>query len=206
MSNFQTGLERYIEKQTLQKFQRVKIGMAGSGGLGSNCALCLMQSGFSNLVLVDHDIVDASNLNRQFFFHHQIGRPKVNMLKDNLLAINPEARITAFQEKITESNLDTFFADCHVIVEAFDAPICKKMIVERYINTDKLLVAASGMAGSGRTDRIRIHRIRPRFFIVGDLQSEVNAQQPPFSPGVTIAAAKQADVILNHFLETDHDI
>lgn len=180
--------------------------MAGSGGLGSNCALCLVQSGFSNLVLVDHDNVDASNLNRQFFFHHQIGHPKVEMLRYNLLAINPEAKITVFQKKITQNNLDTFFADCNVIVEAFDEPVCKKMIVEHYINSDKLLVAASGMAGSGQTDRICIHRIRPRFFIVGDLQSEANMQQPPFSPGVTIAAAKQADIILNYFLEADHDM
>ncbi len=201
MTTFETGIRRYIDDKTLQRLQRVTIGIAGAGGLGSNCALCLVQSGFARLRIVDHDIVDASNLNRQFFFNRQIGRPKVDMLKENLMAVNPEAGISTFREEITVDNLDMFFTDCDVIVEAFDEPSCKKMIVERYMNSDKLLVAASGIAGSGQTDRIRTHQIRPLFFIVGDLQSEVNEHLPPYAPGVTIAAAKQADVILSFYLE-----
>lgn len=205
METFQTGIRRYLNEKALQRLQTVSIGIAGAGGLGSNCALCLIQSGFVNLTIVDHDIVDASNLNRQFFFSRQIGHPKVTMLKENLTAVNPDAVITIFRERITRENLDSFFAGCDVIVEAFDEPASKKIIVERYMHSDKLLVAASGIAGSGHTDEIRIHQVRPRVFIVGDLQSEVNEVQPPFSPGTNIAAAKQADIILDHYLNPDED-
>jgi sulfur carrier protein ThiS adenylyltransferase len=200
MNPFEKGICRYLDEERLKTFRSVRIGIAGAGGLGSNCALCLVQSGFQNLIIVDHDVVEASNLNRQFYFSRQIGRPKVDMLKANLVAVNPEARIRVHCRRITPLNLGAFFDDCDVLVEAFDEPACKKMIVERYMNSDKLLVAASGIAGSGNTDRIQIHKIRPRFYIVGDLESEAGENLPPFSPGVSIAAAKQADVILNYYL------
>jgi len=200
MTPFEKGLCRYLGKETLKRLQSVKIGIAGAGGLGSNCALCLVQSGFQNFMIVDHDVVEASNLNRQFFFSRQIGHPKVEMLQENLVAVNPMARVQVCQKRITPQNLGEFFDDCTVVVEAFDEPACKKMIVERYINSDKLLVAASGIAGSGHTDRIRTRKIKERFYIVGDLQSESGETLPPFAPGVGIAAAKQADIILNYYL------
>ena len=62
----------------------MKIGIAGAGGIGSNVAACLVRSGVQQLKIVDFDSVDESNLNRQFYFHDQIGRPKVQALAENL--------------------------------------------------------------------------------------------------------------------------
>lgn len=122
------------------------------------------------------------------------------MLKENLLRINPESEIDAVNKKIEKNNINPIFKECDVIVEAFDKASCKKMIVEEYMNSGKLLVAASGMGGFGNSDNIITRKIRDNFFIVGDFVSEVTEDCPPFSPSVNITAAKQADVILSYIL------
>jgi sulfur carrier protein ThiS adenylyltransferase len=88
-----------------------------------------------------------------------------------------------------------------VVVEALDGAADKKMVVEAYMNSGKLVVAASGIAGCGGSDAITIRRIRDKFFLVGDLSSEAAPELPPMAPRVNVAAAKQADVILDFFLK-----
>ncbi len=200
MNPFESGLAFHIGKEALERLQAVRIGIAGAGGLGSNCAANLVRSGFKQFVIVDFDRVEHSNLNRQFFFCAQAGKPKVEMLRENLLAINPDLDLTIHSKKIDAGNLNDFFSQCQVIVEAFDVPECKKMIVERYMHSEKLLVAASGISGWGQSDRIKTRRIRENFFIIGDMVSETSRECPAMSPVVNIAAAKQADVVLSHYL------
>lgn len=203
MNGFEQGLVKYLGEERLRKIQQVKIGIAGAGGLGSNCAFNLIRSGFKNFLLVDFDLIEYSNLNRQFYFYSQVGQKKVEVLKANLLAINPDLEIQTFSQKVQEDNVETLFQDCQVIVEAFDQAFYKRMLVEAYLNSDKLLVAASGLAGWGNSDQIVTHKIRKNFYLIGDLVSEVSEDLPPISPRVNIAAAKQADIILSYILNQD---
>ena len=94
------------------------------------------------------------------------------------------------------------FADCDVVVEAFDRAEYKKLIVETYLGSGKLLVAASGLAGWGDSDRIKVHRIKDNFYLIGDLATGIGPDTPPLAPCVFIAAAKQADVVLSYALGT----
>ncbi len=71
----------------------MKIGIAGAGGIGSNVAVNLVRSSASALKIVDFDRVELSNLNRQFYFHDQIGRFKVEALAENLRRIRPECHL-----------------------------------------------------------------------------------------------------------------
>lgn len=198
MNNFREGLTRYMSKENLERIRKLKVGIAGAGGLGSNCAMHLVRSGFEHLTLVDHDRVEPSNLNRQFFFVDQIGKDKVVALQENLKRINRDLSIQVFTQRIDHTNVDSFFGECEVIVEAFDDPQAKKMLVEHYYSSGKFVVAASGIAGCGNSDAIQIKEINPNLFIVGDFISEVTDNLPPYSPGVAIAAAKQADLILSY--------
>lgn len=202
MNKFITGLERYLNNSQLAKIGQVKIGIAGAGGLGSNCAAMLARSGFKKFKIVDFDTIDPSNLNRQFYFLSQVGRLKVEALRDNLMAINPQCEIDVVSNKINVNNINEMFFDCHVVVEAFDRAEYKTMIIEAYAGSDKLLVVASGLAGWGDSDRIRVRRITDRFFVVGDMKTGIDAGCPPLAPCVSIAAAKQADVILTYVLGT----
>lgn len=201
MNNFEKALITYIGKERLKKIQSVKIGIAGAGGLGSNCAFNLVRSGFKNFIIVDFDVIEYTNLSRQFYFLSQVGQLKVDQLKQNLLSINPDLNIEAINMRIEPDNAEVLFKDCNVIVEAFDKANYKRMLVETYIRSNKLLVSASGLAGWGNSDDLRVHKVKDNFYIIGDLVSEVGEHCPPISPRVNIAAAKQADVILNYVIE-----
>jgi len=194
---FGQGIARYLNPEDLQRIRGVRIGIAGAGGLGSNCAWMLVRSGFIEFVLVDHDRVEASNLNRQFYFANQIGQPKVEALRRNLLAIHPAVSVLAVEAKVVPANAVSLFADCHAVIEALDEACDKKMFVEALLPTGKFLVAASGIAGHGDSDRITTRRLAPNFFLVGDGVSEASGDCPPFAPCVALAAAKQADLVLD---------
>jgi len=75
-----------------QKIKKSVVGIAGLGGLGSNVAIALTRIGVGTLILIDFDLVEPSNLNRQQYFLHQIGMPKVEALQENLSKINPYVR------------------------------------------------------------------------------------------------------------------
>ena len=200
-NGFEEAVAAALGPDNLKKIQQVTVGIAGAGGLGSNCAVNLVRSGFQKFVIVDFDKIEYSNLNRQFYFYHQVGRSKVEALQENLLAINPNLQLEMIQVKIEEDNMEAIFKECHIIVEAFDQAYYKKMLVEQYINTDKLVVSASGIAGWGNSDEIKVHKIKEKLYVIGDLSSEVSKELPPCAPRVSIAAAKQGDIILDYVLK-----
>lgn len=199
MNSFEQTIAKFLTQKQLEKVQNIQIGLGGAGGLGSNCAVNLVRSGFKNFHIVDFDVVEASNLNRQFFFQDQIGMSKVEALKENLLRINPELEIVIEKQRITRANVQVF-DKCDVIVEAFDQVESKQIILEQYVGGDTLVVATSGIAGWGNSDAIKVNQVVPNFYLIGDLQTAVNNDNPPMSPKVQIAAAKQADVILEWVL------
>lgn len=201
MNTVEQGIASYLGEETLAKLQQVRIGIAGAGGLGSNCAAHLVRSGFKKLVLVDFDTVEPSNLNRQFYFAHQVGTPKVEALAENLRSINPDVELEIHKLRVERGNIVELFGDCDTVVEAFDAAICKKQLVEAIVPTGKLLVSASGMGGLGRADAITTRKLRDNFIIIGDMVTECSEATPPLSPMVGVCAAKQADVVLAYFVD-----
>ncbi|WP_415714523.1 sulfur carrier protein ThiS adenylyltransferase ThiF [Maridesulfovibrio sp.] len=200
MNRAEQGIAKYLGKDLLRQLQRIRIGIAGAGGLGSNCAMHLVRSGFRQFVLADFDRIEESNLNRQFYFMEQTGKSKVEALCDNLQSINPDLDITAHVKEVSRENIHDLFDGCDVIIEAFDDAAAKKALVETFLPTGKLLVTASGMGGTGNSDEIKTRKVRDNFYIVGDMKTECNAETPPFSPRVAICAAKQADIVLSHYL------
>lgn len=202
MNILEQGIARHIGLEALSGLQRVRLGIAGAGGLGSNCAHALVRSGFKRFVLVDLDRVEASNLNRQLFFPDQIGLPKVQALAANLRRINPDLELSLQETRITGHNARDLFAGCDAVLECVDDPAVKKLLAEALVPTDRLFVAASGIAGCGEADRIRTRTIRPNFFLVGDGRTAACPDTPPLAPLVALAAAKQADAVLHYFLHT----
>jgi len=196
MNEFEKGLRQYMGEDALRKIRSVKVGIAGAGGLGSNCAVCLVRSGFNHLRIIDFDKIEASNLNRQFYFIDQIGLLKVDALRANLLRINPELALETEAVFLDKTNLVEAFSDCDAVVEAVDSFALKRDLTERYAGSGKFYVSASGLAGWGNSDAISTHRFGRDFHLVGDLVSESSKTTPPCAPRVCVAAAKQADLIL----------
>lgn len=194
------SLRQKIGDKNLTRLQSVKIGIAGTGGLGSNLAVHLVRCGFRHLKLVDYDRVELSNLDRQFYFADQAGIPKVDALMHNLTRINPDLGIETIFQKIEKGDGAKLFCDCDIVAECLDRAEYKSMLVADLMPLGKLTVAASGLGGWGETDRIHVHRIREKLVIVGDLTSDISSA-PALSPRVNIAAAMQADVILDYVIK-----
>ncbi|MDP3179869.1 MAG: sulfur carrier protein ThiS adenylyltransferase ThiF [Spirochaetaceae bacterium] len=180
---------------------RKSVGIAGAGGLGSNCAQALVRSGIGELVIADFDLVSESNLDRQFFFLDQVGKPKVEALAENLRRIDPRPNIAAHAIRLDPDSVVRLFADCDVIVEAFDLAEAKAMIIETVLTRlpGKALVSASGLAGFGRSESIAVRRSGD-LVIVGDLESEVGPDNPPMAPRVGIAACMEANAVVEILL------
>jgi sulfur carrier protein ThiS adenylyltransferase len=179
-----------------------RVGVIGLGGLGSNVAWMLARAGVGTLVLADHDVVDASNLERQFYFADQVGREKTAALTDNLRRITAEIRLECFQAHIDQSNISRIFEGVDVLVEAVDSAGDKAMIVAAA--SEQLpgvpIVAASGIAGYGSPNDIITRHLMGDVWMVGDLVSEVSAEHPLFASRVAIAAGHQAHMTVRLLL------
>ena len=168
------------EKQKLLSAGRVAI--AGLGGLGSNVAYALARIGVGHLHLIDFDVVDITNLNRQQYFMEHIGMYKTDALKSLLLKINPYLDIDTDCVKVTEENLTKLFCDEPIVCEAFDNP-------------EKKLVSATGMAGYGSSNTIRTQKLMKNFYLCGDRETAPTYGNGLMAPRVAICAAHEANMI-----------
>ena len=185
----------YLTPEERAALESARVGIAGAGGLGSNCAMHLVRSGVKHITIADFDVVNESNLNRQFFFRDQIGQKKVEAIKANLLRIEPDADIRAVDMRLDASSAREVFADCDIVVEAFDVVDAKVMLVSSFASSGKKLVTASGLAGWGRSNEMRIRKMG-NIVAVGDGETAVGANAAPASPRVGIAAAMQANSVV----------
>ena len=192
----------------MMKFKQIKkilqtkiIGIAGCGGLGSNCAVALARVGVGKLIIADFDIVEKSNLNRQYYFFYQIGGKKVIALKDNINKINPEVNVRAYDIKLNPENLIKIFSNCDIIVEAFDLAEMKQMIIETVLSEmpGKPIISGLGVAGWGDNDSIKTRQVGD-LYICGDEKTETSENMPPMAPKVGIVANMQANLVLEILL------
>jgi sulfur carrier protein ThiS adenylyltransferase len=168
-----------------EKIKGSIVGIAGLGGLGSAVAIALARIGVGTLILVDFDVVEPSNLNRQQYFIHQVGMPKVEALRENLSRINPYVRIQTYPEKLDRNNVERIFNKATVVVEAFDRAEEKAMLINVLSEKmpEKYVVAASGVAGYGDNNEIKTTRFSSKIFVVGD-------QKTAAQPGVGLMAPR----------------
>lgn len=178
------------------------VALVGCGGLGSNAAMMLVRAGVRELTLVDFDVVDASNLNRQMFFPDQIGEPKVDALAQTLLRLEPELRIHRFPVAATAGNLLAMVGDSDVAIEAVDRADVKAMIANTILGhaPDLPLVSASGLAGAGSANHVVTEELAAGFFMVGDHSSDVRESLPLISSRVMVAAAHEAHMAIRILL------
>ena len=181
-----------------EKIKRSVVGIAGLGGLGSAVAIALARIGVGTLILVDFDVVEPSNLNRQQYSVSQIGMPKVEALLENISTINPYVRVQPFNEKLDQNNVERIFKDAAVVVEAFDRADEKAMLINVVSEKmpEKYIVAASGVAGYGDSNEIRTVRFSSRIFIVGDHKTAAQPGVGLMAPRVGIVAHHQANTVL----------
>ena len=113
--------ERLVGPEGMEKLSAARVILFGVGGVGSWCAEALVRSGIGQLTIVDPDCVDQSNINRQLpATTLTVGRPKVEVLRERLLEINPQAQITALQQRY-EKGADFGLESFDVMIDAIDS-------------------------------------------------------------------------------------
>ena len=132
----------YLTERERITLENAKVGIAGAGGLGSNVAMLLVRAGMKKLVIADFDTVNESNLNRQFFFRHQLGEKKIDALAANLHLIEPSLTLELHDTRLSPENADWVFSGCQIIVEALDSAEGKAMLLRALLPTDKPIVSA----------------------------------------------------------------
>ena len=188
-------------KGIVKKLKETKVCILGLGGLGSNVAILLARAGIGHLKLVDFDIVEASNLNRQQYRISHIGIKKTEAIRTIIKEINPFVEIEVLNKKVDRENILSIVGDIEIVVEAFDIAETKAMAIEELLtNGNKMLVSASGMAGLGSANEIITRKIRDNFYLVGDNYSDYEEYSGIMSTRVMICAAHQANIVLRIIL------
>ena len=198
------------------KFSSSTVAICGLGGLGSNIAVALARAGVGKLILIDFDRVDITNLHRQQYIANQIGKYKTDALSENLTEITPFVEIEPHTAYVTQDNAVELLSEAAVVCEAFDNAECKAMLTNTVLEKmpDKYLVAASGMAATGSpsssspgmagmdtANSIKTRKITNKFYLCGDMVSDVNDNIGLVSSRVMLCAAHQAHAVLRILAE-----
>ena len=174
---------------------RARVCICGAGGLGSNVATMLTRAGVGEFFIIDFDIVEHSNLNRQHYFLRHLGQPKIAALKEQILEINPYAKVQILNEKITSENVRHILKNEKIICECFDKPENKAMIANLAAEwSDKIFVCASGMAGVESLNSLKTRKFGSNLYICGDGVSDMSAGL--ISSRVITCAAHQANAVI----------
>ncbi len=127
-----------------KKLKDAKILMVGAGGLGSPSGLYLAASGIGELTIIDPDVVDASNLQRQLFHDtDKIGVPKVESAKERIAAINPNVKVNAIQDFLTNENVRKLVREHDLVVDGTDNFQTRYMVNDACIFEKKINVYGS---------------------------------------------------------------
>ncbi len=122
-------LSEFSEKN-LKILSKIKIGIIGIGGIGCPLSQYLVSSGIKELLLIDGDIVEKSNLNRQILFNlNDVGKKKVNVARNKLKLINTDCKINTIDNNINSSNLNSL-KECSIVVDATDNWLTSRLLNE----------------------------------------------------------------------------
>jgi sulfur carrier protein ThiS adenylyltransferase len=195
----------------IEKSERIKkklkdssVGIAGLGGLGSNAAVALARAGIGRLVLVDFDKVEEKNLTRQYYFLDQIGKLKTTALQENIKNINPEVKIEAHNIKLEKGSMEKPFTDVNVVIEALDKAETKATFIDEILTKlpNTAVVAASGVAGYGHSDRVTT-KCLGNLFMCYDENALSSDEDVLMAPRVALMANWEANLALEIILGED---
>ncbi len=147
MKNYEfTRTELAIGSSAVEKLKTKKVVVLGVGGVGSFSVESLVRSSIGNLVLVDKDVVDVTNINRQIHANQNtIGLNKVDIMKDRILSINPNCNVTTYNVFIEKENIkDIITHDVDYVIDAIDTVTSKLDVVEYCNNNNIKLICSLG--------------------------------------------------------------
>ncbi len=123
----------------------------GAGGLGSPVALYLGSAGVGRITVVDHDVVDETNLQRQIAHNlERLGLPKAKSVKQAISAINPDPQVAALVQRADEALLDQLLPDVHVVIDCCDNFATRHMVNRACVRHGVPLVSGAAIRMDGQ--------------------------------------------------------
>ena len=160
MLNQFSRTELLIGKQGIEKLQKAKVAIFGIGGVGSYTVEALARAGIGNFILIDNDTVSLTNINRQLIATHKtIDMPKVEVAKQRILEINPNAKVEIYQELFMPETQGILDNTIDYIVDCVDTVTAK---IELVIRANKLNIPIISCMGTG-------NKLDPTKFEVTDI-------------------------------------
>lgn len=121
-----------VDKSEQEKFKNTKITVIGCGGIGGQTIEMLARMGVGKLVLVDEDVFDLSNLNRQTLATtDDLNKPKSEVAKNKVESINPYVEVTSYNEHVNEENIDEIIGDSSIVVDALDNVLTRVIVARK---------------------------------------------------------------------------
>lgn len=153
--------ERLIGAENLEKLARSRVLVFGIGGVGGHLIEALARSGIGTLGIVDKDVIDPSNCNRQIIaLQSTIGRPKVEVMKERLLDIDPQIDVRSFELCVTEENLSVFhFEEWDYIADAIDDVPAKLALIKEAKEQGIPVISSMGTGNKLDPGRLRVATI-----------------------------------------------
>ena len=124
---------RLLGKEQMEKIQGLTVLVVGLGGVGSYAAEGLARLGVGQLIIIDKDVVEITNINRQLYaLHSTLGKTKVSVAEQRIHDINPNAKVVALETFLTAENVDQVLASYHIdyIVDAIDTITAKVALIK----------------------------------------------------------------------------
>lgn len=148
MNDFLMRTHLVLGDEGINILQNATVAVIGVGGVGSFSAEALARSGVGNIVLVDKDVIDVTNVNRQIHaLHSTVGMLKVEVMKERLLDINPNIKVITYKEMVNADNFEFIFEnDIDFLIDAIDTISSKALLIEECINRKIKYISAMGAA------------------------------------------------------------
>lgn len=146
MSEQFSRTELLFGKENMKKLAGARVAVFGVGGVGGYVIEALARSGVGTLDLIDNDIVCLSNLNRQIIATHDtIGRYKVDVAKERVLSINPQAMVNVYRTFFLPETAEQFdFSKYDYVVDAIDTVTGKLQLVEQAVKANIQIISSMG--------------------------------------------------------------
>ena len=148
--------ELLVGQKGSQKLAQTSVAVIGLGGVGSYSAEALARSGIGKFILIDFDVIEPSNINRQILaLKSTIGKPKVELMQQRILDINPKAEVIIYQEVLDGNNQERLLEGAEYCVDAIDSLSSKIGLLEFLLKNERKFISIMG-AGN-RLDPSQVH-------------------------------------------------
>lgn len=158
MAEWTERAELLFKAEGLQKLQNANVLVVGLGGVGSFAAEFLARAGVGNLTIVDGDVVDITNINRQLpALHSTVGQPKVTVVGDRLMDINPALNLTRVQEFLSpERALEIVSTDYDYVLDCIDSVTPKLNLILSAKRNRVKIISSMGAGGKMLASKVKV--------------------------------------------------